>query len=178
MSEAISQYIDADNESLHKWQLDMREELENFKLQLQGYEINPDYSGPGDKAYIKTSTRPFTNELGAIQIKNRLMGVVNKAASDTNLTQEKINKEMKEFDVDVSTWLATSHKEFEIRPKDYNSVCEMMIEFAINIWHRSIKGWKGGLINAPGNVKEIYYPNSVQQSGGGIGKKTMGFFGR
>lgn len=175
MSEMVTQYMDQNNDSLHKWQLDMREELEAFKLYLQGFEINPNYS-EGEDAYVKTSEEPFCNELGSIQIKNRLMGIVNKASSDTNLSQDKINKEMKEFDIDISTWLATRRKDFGIKVKDYNSVCEMMVEFAISIMHRSIKGWKGGLINAPGNVKEVYYPGPNQEQA--VQKKGLGFFGR
>jgi len=177
MSEYIQQYSNNDD-SLHKWQLNMREELEDLKLFLQGYEKNPDYQEEGDPEYIVVSTQPFTNELGAIQIKNRLMGVVNKAASDTNLTQEKINKELLEFDVSITVWLATARRDFAIRPRDYDAVCEIMLEFAINIMHRSIKGWKGGLINAPGNIKEVYYGGADNNSGGNGGKKSFGFFGR
>lgn len=176
MSEAISQYMTDESASLHKWQLDMKEELEAFKLQLMGKEVNPDYKQEGDPLYKVTSTSPFCNELGAIQIKNRLMAMVNKAASDTNLTQEKINSELKEFDISVSSWLAMSYLHFGIRPKDYDSICEMMVEWGINIMHRSVEGWKGGLINAPGNVKEVYYPNTPTEAVSGHSK--LGIFGR
>lgn len=177
MTGAINQYMNEDASSLHKWQLDMKDELENFKLLLMGYEVNQDYQKEGDPLYIMTNKVPFCNELGAIQIKNRLMAMVNKAASDTNLSQEKINNELKEFDISVSSWLAMSYKSFEIRPKDYDSVCEMMVEWAINIMHRSIKGWKGGLINAPGNVKEVYYPGPSAENTAQP-KSRLGFFGR
>lgn len=172
-----NQMYNQENESLHKWQLDLSEELEIFKQSLMGYEINPAYKQAGDPIYIKTSNSPFTNEMGATQIKNRLMGIVNKAASDTNLSEKKIGNELKEFDIDTSLWLSLRFQDFGIRVKDYNAVCEMMVEWAILIFHRSVLGWKGGLINAPGNVKEVYYPSMPQENVSSRKGFSLGGFG-
>lgn len=150
-----------ENEVLTRWQLNLEKELFKIKLQLLGLEYNPHYGQDDDfNEYVQIAGSALVNERGGTAIHNKLQAELTKIPADTKLHENDIREEVKQFDVDFSSWVAQNSVDFTISDKDYNTVCEMAIRLVKAQWFRSIGGWKGNLINNNTQQREIITHNT------------------
>lgn len=150
-----------EKEMLSRWSLNIEKELFKIKLQLLGLEYNRHYGIDDDfTEYIQISGSALVNERGATAIHNKLQAELTKIPADTKLMDNDIREEVKQFDIDFSSWVAQNSVDFAISDKDYNTVCEMAIRLVKAQWFRSIGGWKGNLINNNTQQREVITHNT------------------
>lgn len=160
-AELLQQY--QNNMNLPRWQLDLSSELWKFRLTLQGLIPNPEF-GLKDKEgvidsreYVEVPGARMVNHQGAIAIFNKLSSEVTKVAMDTNIDSKIIGRELVAFEYDFPTWLLLRSADFELSEADYDTICEIAIRLVKFSMQRSVGGWKGNLINAPGTTREVYH---------------------
>lgn len=171
-----------DSQSINRWQLDLRADLWQFRLNLQALIPNPHYDfelkeGKTPTEYLELTSSRLVNERGAVAIYNFMNTMLNKVLFNTNFADKTINKETETFDDNFSEWLAINSLDFDLSDKNYFAVCEQAVVLFKAGINNSIKGWKGELINAQGTNREVYYQNNPEEQGQGSKRRLFGIFG-
>lgn len=159
------------NIELPKWQLNMQEELEEFYRRLLAIRRNPQYDGEEDRVkFIRIVGAERVNDMGAIAIMGFLADRLTKITSDTKISEDIIKREAYESDNSFTEWLASKSNKYEIKSdQDYNMICESYVTLVVLALYRSLKGWKGDLINQHPTTREVVYREQDEQ------KKQAGF---
>jgi len=171
----------SEQQSNTRYQLDLRADLWEFRLNLQALIRNPNFekeleAGVEAREYLEVTEARLVNEKGAVSIYHFMNTMLNKTLFNTNFNDKTISKETEMFDDKFSEWLAVNHVDFDLSDKNYEAVCEQAVVLYKAGINNSIKGWKGELLNAQGTSREVYYQNNPEDRPQGK-RKIFGIFG-
>lgn len=150
-----------------KYRLGMNDILQDFKMQLLGYEKNPDYRpNNNEKKYIAIPDARMCGDSGALIITNYLRVSVDKTLSDTKLTDKEISRMKAYFDIETCKWLSRNLVKLRVVPTHARAVAALAVRMYESAIHRSIGGAMMEGLNKASTHTEVEHLQKVSDHKG------------
>lgn len=121
------------NQDLNQWETDVKKEIEEWVMGLDGREYNPD-----SHSYVATSP-PIINSIGIQKIKNHLLAVVNKHAINTGLKVEEMHMIAQSQSVKLINWLKYNARKCKISFSDLDPIVTQFDNFITLVLSRAVE---------------------------------------
>ena len=151
--------------------ISVKELLDNFEhVTLRGeYEYNDPDKG---KMWVKIDpNRKIMNEIGILEIRARLSGIVNEKTPLAWTSEEDFYKDMMYFDMSVSEMFGKRSDAWELDIEMAKPIKDAMIEIATKVLSMSKEGFTAV------NFKTTYQKNDIQRVDGNAGQQQKSLFG-